>query len=323
MSDSSGITSPVQSAIQGRSGNGGSLVRIINLPQDVASSAQNSPRAYRLEGQVTAQNPNNNTAQIQTNQGTIDVQFRGNQRPEVGQRLEIEIPNTRQPREASIIRTDSPRAGQQAPTQNTPSSQNFVPTREVQQAQNQAPATPSRTQPPQPVPNSDTQLATRLSITPESVRTPPRTDQVNVPPAPNRGSTTAQNSPQTPTQAVAQTASNLLQTARNIAGQLLPNALQNALGNTQTSTTATPSLLTPTETINVNATTRINSAESLVRLLAVPPAQAQNIARDFIQTLQPASNNALNIATPQNNMIFQPQRKYKTKSPIKRHLIRL
>ncbi len=301
MSDSSGITSPVQSAIQGRSGSGGSLVRIINLPQDVASSAQNSPRAYRLDGQVTSQNPSNNTAQIQTNQGTIDVQFRGNQRPEVGQRLEIEIPNTRQPREASIIRTDSPRAGQQAPTQNTPSSQNFVPTREAQQSQNQVPTASSRAQSRQPVPNSDTQLATRLSITPESIRTPPRTDQVNLPPAPNRGTTTTQTSPQSTTQVVAQTASNLLQTARNIAGQLLPNALQNVLGNTQALTTATPSLLTPTQETNVNTITRINSAESLVRLLAVPPAQAQNIARDFIQTLQPATNNTLNVTESQNN----------------------
>lgn len=75
------------------------VVKIIRLPD----ALQNNARAVRIEGTITQIN-NNGSARIQTERGAVDVQLANNaaNRPEVGQRLEVNIPAGNPPRQASI-----------------------------------------------------------------------------------------------------------------------------------------------------------------------------------------------------------------------------
>ena len=209
---STGVTSPVNAAIQANKGSNAQIGQIIKLP----NALQNSARAVRLEGQITSQNPNNNTVNIQTEQGNVEVRINGNKQPQVGQRVEIEIPAGRQPRQ-TIIHTDQ--------QQNTSQQ-----------------------------PRSDSNLSTRVTAPTSTTQTTTITRD------------TPQQAAQTTTQAV-----------KNTTAQPLPPALQEALA-TKTITAAPPRAITP---------------EALVRLLAVPPAQAQNIARDFTFALPSPTTNII------------------------------
>ncbi len=102
--------------LSSKGGNGsGQIVQIIKLPQNLT----NNPKAQRLEGQITQLNNNSNTARIQTPQGDVDVkvQARG---LEQGQRLQIDIPVGRPPRQARI----APEAIVKPPENNTPRNSN-------------------------------------------------------------------------------------------------------------------------------------------------------------------------------------------------------
>lgn len=80
---------------------GEQAVKIVRLPdalQDVA-------RARRLEGEVVKQNTDG-SVRIKTSEGDIDVNVRGRQ-PQPGQRVEIDIPPGRPPRQA-ILRPAAP-----------------------------------------------------------------------------------------------------------------------------------------------------------------------------------------------------------------------
>jgi len=89
------ITSPAPTA--NNSARGGQIVQIIQLPETL----NNTAKALRLDGQVTQQN-SNGSVRISTAEGEIDVQVRGNRQPQVGQRVEVEVPAGRPPRQATV-----------------------------------------------------------------------------------------------------------------------------------------------------------------------------------------------------------------------------
>lgn len=253
--NSTGITSPIKAAIQGTKGNATQIVQIIKLPQALKNSAQ----AIRLEGRISAQNPDNGTVRVETEKGPVDVKVNGNKQPQIGQKLEIEIPAGRQARQATI-RTD-------------PTPQNV--NRGDSPQQNTASGLSTKVTTPQPPPNS--QAAIR-----------PNTQAQQQPAPQTTQTTTPQNQA---AQTIAQNTTNLLQTARNIAAQLVPSVLQDALAPQKTATdVSTPRTITP---------------DNLVRLISVAPAQAQSIAKDFITTLPQPVTNIVNKTAFVSNLIAQ------------------
>lgn len=91
------ILSPARPAAQHGGVGVGLIVKIINLPPSLGNPA----KALRLAGEVTQQNQNG-TLRISTDKGEIEVQVKGNKTPQKGQKLEIEIPTGRPPRQATL-----------------------------------------------------------------------------------------------------------------------------------------------------------------------------------------------------------------------------
>lgn len=100
----------------GRSSNA-ETVKIIRLPE----ALQNNARAVKVEGTVTQSN-NNGSVRIQTERGAIDVQFSSNngdkrarEAPRTGERVELNIPAGRPPRQANVARAPQQNTQQNAP----------------------------------------------------------------------------------------------------------------------------------------------------------------------------------------------------------------
>lgn len=256
MNDSfSNISSPVPRPAGSRFGGKGQTVQILNLPADLAGNA----RTLRLEGQITNLRANN-TAQIQTPAGKIDVQIKGNRPPQVGQTVEIEIPPVRrdgQPAKQGLIRPTAPQSTGQAGN-NTTTIQPSIPDSAKIRATYQSPA--------QPNPQAQS-IAPRQTI-PNQITSP-------VPPP----ATAVQNT----------------------------SAQQSAL--------LTRTTLPPLMPIGVGETTQIRIPQTaiaqtlqtgdVVRLLPTPPAQAQNIATQFLQSLPPATQSNITQTVFTANLIAQ------------------
>lgn len=212
MSSSSGVTSPIKAAIQGSKGSPAQIVQIIKLPADL----QNSSRSIRLEGLITSQNLKNDTVQIETEQGPVEVKIKGNRRPEIGQKVELDIPPGKEAQKETrqaTIRTDAPSP------QNTKNTRGDTPI---------SPQTPA-------------------TLAPKGTRT----------------------SPQTTPEAVSR--DNSAVNLRQRTSQALPTTIQeSAQLDKNLATSQPPRLITP-DTVN--------------RLIAVSPAQAQNIAKEFLLSL--------------------------------------
>jgi hypothetical protein len=204
MSDSFGtISSPVPSHPGQNNGRGGQTVQILKLPNTLLITT----KSIRIDGKISQTNQNG-TASIDTPEGTIEVIIKGNRPPQVGQRLEVEIPAGRPARQAAI---------RNAPTVPAP----------PESAKIRA--------------TYDAPLQARLQA---SGATPPTTARTPLPPA-----------------------------IQEAASQI--------------------------NTANIGQQSRPLTQEAIVRLLAIPPAQAQNIATEFIQKLpQPQANivNRVNFA---------------------------
>ncbi len=213
MNDSFGkIASPVPPSARGGIGRGGQLVQIVTLPDSLTNNA----KAIRLEGEITKLN-NNGTVRIETGRGEIEVRIKGNRQPQKGQRIEIELPAGRPPKQGTIRDSRSQDANIQTQRRG---------------------ATP----PPQqntPVVTNDTQTA--------------------------RSTRTTQPLPPNVQEAVAQ------------------NGTKN----------------------NANAQSRPLTTQATVRLLSVPPAQAQTIAAEYTQTLPPAEANTLTRVAFSANLTAQ------------------
>lgn len=81
---------------------GEQVVKLVSLPQ----ALQNNARGQRLEGEVVRAN-NDGSVRIRTPQGDVDVEVRGRQ-PQPGQRLEVDVPAGRPPRQAVIRQSSAP-----------------------------------------------------------------------------------------------------------------------------------------------------------------------------------------------------------------------
>ncbi len=85
---------------------GEQVVRLISLPD----ALQNNSRGQRIDGEVVRQNPDGST-RIRTAQGDVDVEVRGRQ-PQPGQRVEVDVPAGRPPRQAVIRQAPQQQQGQ-------------------------------------------------------------------------------------------------------------------------------------------------------------------------------------------------------------------
>lgn len=213
------ISSPAQTAAQKGSGRSGLVVQILVLPKTIDTSA----KALRLEGQITSLK-SDGSARISTPEGDIDVKIRGNKRPQIGQRIEIDLPAGRQPRQA-VIREIS--------------SQN------ISRGDNNSPVIKSTAPPP-----------------PQTVITDPRI----VSPIPEKTAPQAQ---------------------QNINTQITTNNTQTPIKQPVTGQQPLPPLLqeNPAQNITPQTQARPLTTETAVRLIGVPPAQAQTVATEFVQNL--------------------------------------
>ncbi len=266
------VTSPVKAAIQGAKGNGAQIVQIIKLP----ASLENTAKALRLEGQVSQTNPNNNTATVETNQGAVEVKYKGGRQPQVGQKVEIEL---------SANNREARQNGQQDGRQ----------LRNATIRVETVNATPSRNasaQTPQASPATTTNIQPQNITTPRDQGgrsvTPPPTNNVDVP------RTTGDVNTARPQQAVPTTSSqesvnlnNLAQTAKNLLNRvttaILPNTQNAQTAQPQNVNNAATQTVVPNnfQPLNNTLPQTISSSENIVRLLSVTPAQAQTIAKDF------------------------------------------
>ena len=139
MADTGQITPPIKPPTQGGGGRGALVVQIIKLPQ----ALENNARPVRLEGEITQINKNNETARIQTENGDIEVKIRGRQAPSEGQRIIVDVPAGRPPRQATIQQNNAERAPRPSP------SNNPVPTPTASQNVSNTPS--PQTQGPRPV----------------------------------------------------------------------------------------------------------------------------------------------------------------------------
>lgn len=159
------------------------IVKIIRLPE----ALENNARAVKVEGTVTQSN-NNGSVRIQTERGAIDVQFSNNsgdrntsEPPRTGQRLEVNIPAGRPPRQASIESTP-----QQTTTPNThqniPRSTARTPPQAGQQASNTSPPQriPSTPIPPQNVSQTGSASGQQTTTQPPSFPPTPLVEGSNV-----------------------------------------------------------------------------------------------------------------------------------------------
>ncbi len=141
---------PVSSNPAKPSGNG-QVVQIVSRPDTL----RNNARAIRLEGEVTQQNKDG-SVRIRTPEGDIDITIRGRQ-PQVGQKLEVDIPPGNPPRQANI------RPAPAHPPSTTPPPTTEQPEVPLPQTPVTKPVQPSQGQ---PVPTKDgTQQPSARSIT--------------------------------------------------------------------------------------------------------------------------------------------------------------
>ena len=226
MSDFSSISLPGKTAAQNSLGRGGQLIQIISVPKQLSNVA----KAIRLAGEITHLGKNG-IIRINTPEGEIEAQVKNTKQLQAGQKLEVEVPAGRPPRQATLRNPTN--QGNNAPTP---------------QPSNVTPRTPSQTQQSTAAPRDN-------FVRPETNFLRP---ELSGPTTPSNTASTSTARPQT--------------TPVNVQ-QAIPQEIL-----TQTTST-------------VQQQARPLTVEAVVRLLSVPPAQAQTIATEFIQNLniQPAT----------------------------------
>jgi len=161
MSDGSGFSS-LPPAVKGGPQIGKLLApqpaRVVQLPDALQTVA----RAQRIEGEVVQQN-RDGSVRMRTPQGEIDIQVRGRNTPSQGQKIEIDIPAGRPPRQV-IVRPAPQTTPQTAPQPDTPQIQTPQTRPQAQTGQTSAPPPSSRPLPAQPQP---------LPATPQTVQSTP------------------------------------------------------------------------------------------------------------------------------------------------------
>ncbi len=264
------VTPPIRPPGQGN-GRGASIVNIVKIPEALETNA----KTIRLEGKIAQSNTNNNTARIETEYGNIDIKIRGRQALTEGQRIIVEIPAGRPPRQAAI-QPDRSAAPQntnqgQAPT----TSQNVVSTAASESAPRLQVPTPTVTQGSQAAP---------------AQQNPPSQQATNYQPV---AQSTGQNTNQNTGQNLVQTPAPNLQSLQNTTRQTLP-PLPTEIQAALTRSAATPSITAQPQTTSL-------LADNVVRLIPVSPAQAQAAAVNSNQSVT-ALSASLSNASLSNNL---------------------
>ncbi|HPF78779.1 MAG TPA: hypothetical protein PLF01_05725 [Alphaproteobacteria bacterium] len=241
------ISSPAPAGNAGS--RGGLAVQILTLP----SQLNNNSKTLRLDGQITQLNKSGSVT-IATPVGDIEVKIKGNRQPQQGQKIEIEVPAGRPPRQATL--------------REPPAQQNSARQPSTHSAKVTLPNTPS-------LPNT---VITDPRITSP---VPPPTEQVRTTPPPT-----------------------------NITPQEIPTA------QTTPVKPNTPQPLPPVLQETVAPATNNSKPlvpDSTVRLLAVPPAQAQSVATEYLQTLPQPQSTIIERAAFSANLIAQNAKEDLTK----------
>lgn len=295
------ISSPAPTANNGA--HGGQIVQIIKLPD----ALNNTAKALRLEGQVTQQNANG-TVRIATTEGEIDVKVRGNRPPQVGQRVEVELPAGRPPRQATVReappqqnsetrnntnpRVETSGVSTRPPTQTaqavttTPQGNTTQQTQQTQQQAPQANTTPAQStarpaQTSQPLPPALQEAVVQNNSTPQTPARPLNAEAVarllSAPPAQAQTiAATYQQSLAPPQQAtITQTTFSANITAQNAQNQLTQLLLQISNSPPPTTTTQTPVQNIIQNTLQPVAVNSISTLQqqSVVNLTTPTPAQ--------------------------------------------------
>jgi hypothetical protein len=232
MSDSgfSSISLPGKAAAQKSLGRGGQLIQIISTPKQLSNVA----KTLRLAGEITHLG-RGGVIRVNTPKGEIEAQVKNPKQLQTGQKLELEIPPGRPPRQATL----------RSPV-------------------NQANNTPTPQQ--QNISGPGTQPAQTNITAPRDNYVRPQTNflkpEISGPATPSANNTTSSGN------------TNLTRT-QPVPTQVQQNISQDALNRVA----------------NIQSQARPVTAETVIRLLAVPPAQAQIIATETVQNLnvQPAA----------------------------------
>jgi len=278
-------------------GNAAQLVQIVKLPQALSNNAQ----SLRLEGQVSQVNQNNGTARIQTPEGDVDVQVK-KQNLEQGQRLTLEIPAGRPPKQARVAPQVIVRPPENAPSPPRTQGENIT-IRTPQSAQQPTPEATTLT------PKIIQKISHKIAGTPPPPISDKRTEGLqnniqnqNV----TRGSTgqnTAQQLQNVPQEVAKQLAAQALKNLPDIAQALKPNDVVRILSappNLAQSIAAQTNQIT---TITPQSISTIGNSNTIVLQPPTTQTPIQNLLNAAPQTV---TNNIFNPATSQNNALNIP-----------------
>jgi len=242
-------------------GRGGSaqLVSVVKLPQNLAFNQ----KALRLSGEITQANPANNTVRIETKEGSIEAKVSPKivRTVNTGQAVVVEIPKGNSPKQ---IRLSLDVSGGRPPGDPSPAVKTPAVTYQSPNIKAQGPQPPAPTGPQASIRSDNISINTPAPPPPQTQRE--QTDRIQLPlqnqnvTSNNSGTNSSQN---------AQTE------------VITAKALQQFLTQTAKLTTGQPQAL---------------NTDANVRLLAVPPVQAQEIATQFLRSLplptvvQPSAN---------------------------------
>jgi len=268
----------------------GENVKIIRLPE----SLQNNAKALRLDGTISETN-NNGNVRIQTERGAIDVQFSNGRPPETGQRVSVNVPSGRPPRQVNI---------EQRPTNNTTSQSSPPPTNTT--IERPTLAHQSSTQRPEGQQTTTTQAPARppqtaLPPLPQTGSTAQTTQTSGFPPAPLTEGVQVRLTALPPHQAnqIIQQSLNALTPINTIVTKTAFTANIIAQNATSAVTQNTLSILTPNASLNL--TTPTQKLTSFITNIAQP---IQNTPE--INVVSVATQSAIpNSIAPLGNVIQQ------------------
>ncbi len=266
-----------------QAGNGlssGQVVKILGLPESLISLSKST----KIEGEVS-QVKRDGIVRILTANGDVDVQVKGKNPPQQGQKVEIEIPAGRPPRQATLRQESTRAEGIRNNASNQISNnRNSVPTQQAPAVSTTRPATYSAPTNVQPQAQANPQAPVQGQSQTQAAQQPAQTTTNALPPL-----SSGQISAPLPTQA-------------NIRLLAVPPAqatdiAQQSLGNLTTTTSTIPRAAFTASLIADNAITQ--NAQALSSAVTTPTTNVPSAQA----ALQPALTTAVQ---PINTVASQP-----------------
>ncbi len=265
----------------------GQVVQITSLPDGLLTVS----RAMHLEAEVVRQNADG-TTRVRTAEGEMDLNIRGKQ-PQVGQKLEVDIPPGNPPRNATV-RTAPPQPAQPLPQQPPTQGGQALPQPNIPLPQTPVTQPPVQGQTPQPLPGQPAPPPatgqTPRPATPPTGTTTPVTVDVNTKPSvpfdgayqpPTSGAATPKSTPPIPTPTLsADQIIRLTALPQPVTGQApIVSATPNITLTPQTEKTGLIANLMAQKSQGTLVTSLLQAVKS-----ALPPAIANTLPGTTIQT---------------------------------------